>query len=58
MGKGLTRKYEEKENRGGSAVIRKKRRELKIETLTRTRRCSKHDFMSHFKVDYQLMSGC
>jgi hypothetical protein len=37
VGKGLTRKFEQKEKRGGSAVIRKKRRELKIETLILTR---------------------
>jgi hypothetical protein len=33
VGKGLTRKSEQEEKRGGSVVIRKKRRELKIETL-------------------------
>jgi hypothetical protein len=31
VGKGLTRKFEQEEKRGGSAVIRKKMRELKIE---------------------------
>jgi hypothetical protein len=36
VGKGLTRKFEQEEKRGGPAVIRKKRRELKIETLIRT----------------------
>jgi hypothetical protein len=36
VGKGLTRKSKQKEKREGTAVIRKKRRELKIETLTRT----------------------
>jgi hypothetical protein len=33
VGKGLTRKFEQEEKRGGPAIIRKKRRELKIETL-------------------------
>jgi hypothetical protein len=33
VGKGLTRKFEQEEKRGGSAIIRKKKRELKIETL-------------------------
>jgi hypothetical protein len=36
MGKELTRKFEQEERRGGLAVIRKKMRELKIETLIRT----------------------
>jgi hypothetical protein len=36
VGKGLTRKFEQEEKRGGLAVIRKKRRELKIETLILT----------------------
>jgi hypothetical protein len=36
VGKGLIRKFEQEEKRGGPAVIRKKRRELKIETLIRT----------------------
>jgi hypothetical protein len=36
VGKGLTRKFEQEEKRGGSAVIRKKRKELKIETLILT----------------------
>ena len=59
MGKGLTRQFEQEEKRGGSTVIRKKRRELKIETLISYRvRCSKHGLMSCFKVDYDLMPGC
>ena len=59
MGKGLTIKFEQQEKRGGLAVIRKKRRELKIETLISYRvRCSKHVLMSRFKVDYELMPGC
>jgi hypothetical protein len=33
VGKELTRKFEQEEKRGGSAVIRKKRRELKFKTL-------------------------
>jgi hypothetical protein len=37
VGKELTRKFEQEEKRGGPTVIRKKRRELKIETLIRTR---------------------
>jgi hypothetical protein len=37
VGKELTRKFEQEEKRGGTAVIRKKKRELKIETLIRTR---------------------
>jgi hypothetical protein len=36
VGKELTRKFEQEEKRGGSAVIRKKMRELEIETLIRT----------------------
>jgi hypothetical protein len=36
VSKGLTRKFEQEEKRGGSAVIRKKMRELKIETLILT----------------------
>jgi hypothetical protein len=36
VGKGLTRKFEQEEKRGGPTVIRKKRRELKIETLIHT----------------------
>jgi hypothetical protein len=36
VGKGLTRKFEQEEKRGRPTVIRKKRRELKIETLIRT----------------------
>jgi hypothetical protein len=36
VGKGLTRKFKQEEKRGGPTVIRKKRRELKIETLIRT----------------------
>jgi hypothetical protein len=37
VGKGLTRKFEQKEKKGGPVVNRKKRRELKIETLILTR---------------------
>jgi hypothetical protein len=37
VGKELTRKFEQEEKRGGPTVIKKKRRELKIETLIRTR---------------------
>jgi hypothetical protein len=36
VGKGLTRKFEHEKKRGGLAVIRKKMRELKIETLILT----------------------
>jgi DNA invertase Pin-like site-specific DNA recombinase len=32
----LTRKFKQEEKKGGSPVIRKKRRELKIKTLIRT----------------------
>jgi hypothetical protein len=37
VGKELTRKFEQEEKRGGPTIIRKKRRELKIETLIHTR---------------------
>jgi hypothetical protein len=36
VGKELTRNFEQKEKRGGPAVIKKKRREFKIKTLIRT----------------------
>jgi hypothetical protein len=56
VGKGLTRKIEQEENRGGSAVIRKKRRDRDLDSYWV--RNSKHGLMSYFKVDYELMSGC
>jgi hypothetical protein len=56
MGKGLTRKIEQEEKRGGPAVIRKKRRDPDLDSYWV--RYSKHGLMSCFKVDYELMPGC
>ena len=56
MGKGLTRKIEQEEKRGGSVVIRKKRRDRDLDSYRV--RYSKHGLMSCFKVDYELMPGC
>ena len=55
MGKGLTRKIEQEEKRGGSAVIRKKRRDRDLDSYRV--RYSKHGLMSCFKVNYELMPG-
>jgi hypothetical protein len=56
VGKGLTRKIEQEEKRGGSAVIRKKRRDRDLDSYRVT--YSKHGLMSFFKVDYESMPGC
>jgi len=56
MGKGLTRKIEQEEKRGGPAVIRKKRRDRDLDSYRV--RYSKRGLMSCFKVDYELMPGC
>jgi hypothetical protein len=56
MGKGLTRKIEQEEKRGGLAVIRKKRRDQDLDSYRV--RDFKHGLMSCFKVDYELMPGC
>jgi len=53
VGKGLTRKIEQEEKRGGSAVIRKKKRDQDLASYRV--RYSKHGLMSCFKVDYELM---
>jgi hypothetical protein len=55
VGKGLTRKIEQEENRGGSVVIRKKRRDQDHDSYQV--RSSKHGLMSCLKVDYELMPG-
>ena len=55
MGKELTRKIEQEAKRGGSAVIRKKRRDRDLD-LYRVR-YSKHGLMSCFKINYELMPG-
>jgi len=55
VGKGLTRKIEQEEKRGGSAVIIKKRRDRDLD-LYRVR-YFKHGLISCFKVDYKLMPG-
>ena len=47
MGKGLTRKIEQEEKRGGEAVIRKKRRVRSLDS--HQVRYSKPGLMSHFK---------
>jgi hypothetical protein len=54
VGKGLTRKIEQEEKRGGSAVIRKKKKDRNLDSYRV--RCSKHDLISHFKFDNELMS--
>jgi hypothetical protein len=56
VGKGLTRKIKQEEKRGGSAVIRKKRRDRDLDSYRV--RYSKHGLMSCFKVDYESMPGC
>jgi hypothetical protein len=56
VGKGLTRKIEQEEKRGGPAVIRKKRRDRNLDSYRV--RYYKHGIMSPFKVDSELMSGC
>ena len=56
MGKGLIRKIEQEEKRGGPAIIRKKRRDRNLDSYWV--RYFKHGLMSRFKVDYELMSGC
>ena len=59
MGKGLTRKFEQEEKRGGPAIIRKKKKGVEDRNLDSYRvRCSKHGLMCHFKVEYELMPGC
>jgi len=54
--KGLTRKIEQEEKRGGPLVIRKKRRDRDLDSYRV--RYSKYGLMSCFKVDYELMNGC
>ena len=56
MGKGITRKIEQEEGRGGLAVIRKKMRDRDLDSYWV--RYSKHGLMSYFKVDYGLMPRC
>jgi hypothetical protein len=56
VGKGLTRKIEQEEKRGGSAVIRKKMSDRDLDSYRV--RYSKHGHMSCFKVDYELMPEC
>jgi hypothetical protein len=56
VGKGLTRKIEHEEKRGGPAVIRKRRKDRNLDSYRV--RYSKHGLMSRFKVDYELMPGC
>jgi hypothetical protein len=56
VGKGLTRKIEQKEKRGGPAVIRKKMRDRDLDSYRV--RYFKHGLVSCFKVDYELMHGC
>jgi hypothetical protein len=56
VGKGLTRKIEEEEKRGGSAVIRKKMRDRDLDSYPV--RYSKYGLMSCFKVDYELICRC
>jgi hypothetical protein len=55
VGKGLTRKFEKEEKKGGLTVIRKKRRDQYLDSYRV--RYSKHGLMSRFKVDYELMPG-
>jgi hypothetical protein len=50
------KKIEQEEKRGGSAVIRKKRRDRDLDSYRV--RYSEHGLMSCFKVDYELMPGC
>jgi len=56
VGRGLTRKIEQEEKRGGLTVIRKKKRDRDLDSYRV--RYSKHGLMSCFKVDYKLMFGC
>ena len=49
MGKGITRKIEQEEGRGGSAVIRKKMRDRDLDSYQV--RYFEHGLMSCFKVD-------
>jgi len=56
VGKGLTRKIEQEEKRGRSAVIRKKRRDRDLDSYRA--RYSKHGLISCFKVDYELIPRC
>jgi hypothetical protein len=53
VGKGLTRKIEQEEKRGGSTVIRKKRRDRSLDS--HHVRYSKPGLMSHFKL---IMNCC
>ena len=56
-GQGINKKIiEQEEERGGPAVIRKKRRDRDLDSYRV--RYSKHSLMSCFKVDYELMPGC
>ena len=50
------KKIEQEEKRGGSAIIRKKRRDRDLDSYRV--RYSKHGLMSCFKVNYELMLGC
>jgi hypothetical protein len=56
VGKGLIRKIEQEKKRGGSAAIRKKRKDRDLDSYRV--RYSKHGLMSCFKVRYELMHGC
>jgi len=53
VGKGLTRKIEQEEKRGGSALIRKKRRDRSLDS--HQVRYYKPGLMSYFK---SIMNGC
>jgi len=64
VGKGLIRKFEQKEKQEGRLSLEKKRKEgVKNLQLVEDRNlnsyrvwCSKHDLIIHFKFDYELMS--
>ena len=62
MGKGLIRKFEQKEKKKGRLSLEKKKKGVKNLQLVEDRnlnsyqvRCSKHDLIIHFKFDYELM---
>ena len=62
MGKGLIRKFEQKEKKKGRLSLEKKEKGVKNLQLVEDRnlnsyqvRCSKHDLIIHFKFDYELM---
>jgi hypothetical protein len=63
VGKGLTRKFEQKEKKEGRLSLEKRKEGVKNLQLVKNRnlnsyrvRCSKYDLIIHFKFDYELMS--